>query len=134
MPADIFLPAIGHAISGATGTAISTTATYPLDLVNTRLKVQGQLRKDGAISPEEQYEGVLDAFSKIYHREDGFKSFYAGLGSDVAKSVIVRRATLFFFSYPFFLLSPDCVTCVWGLRSDFALPSVNEGEKQIGTG
>lgn len=87
MPADQFLPAIGHAISGATGTAISTTATYPLDLVNTRLKVQRQLRKDGTISPSEQYAGILDAVSRIYEREGGLGAFYAGLGSDVFKGV-----------------------------------------------
>lgn len=89
MPADKFLPAIGHALSGSTGTAISTTITYPLDLVNTRLKVQGQLRKDGAILPSEEYQGLADAFSKIYAREGGLQAFYAGLGSDVAKSVAV---------------------------------------------
>lgn len=89
MPADKFLPAIGHAISGATGTAISTTTTYPLDLVNTRLKVQGQLRKDRDISPSEQYKGVADAFAKIYEREGGIRTFYTGLGSDIVKSVAV---------------------------------------------
>lgn len=90
MPADKFLPAIGHAVSGATGTAVSTTATYPLDLVNTRLKVQRQLHKDGALAPSEQYGGVADAFAKIHAREGGVRAFYAGLGSDVAKSVAVR--------------------------------------------
>lgn len=89
MPADKFLPAIGHAVSGATGTAISTTITYPLDLVNTRLKVQRQLREDGAISPSEQYRGLADAFTKILEREGGLGAFYPGLGSDVAKSVAV---------------------------------------------
>lgn len=89
MPADKFLPAIGHAVSGATGTAISTTITYPLDLVNTRLKVQRQLQQDGTISPSEQYHGLSDAFSKIFEREGGLRAFYAGLGSDVAKSVAV---------------------------------------------
>lgn len=97
MPADKFLPAIGHAISGATSTAISTTTTYPLDLVNTKLKVQRQLYKDGAISPSEQYQGTYDAFSKIYERAGGIKAFYAGLGSDVAKSVAVRSPYLSFF-------------------------------------
>lgn len=92
MPADQFLPAIGHAVSGATGTAISTTITYPLDLVNTRLKVQRQLQKDGAVSPSEQYHGLADAFSKIFEREGGLRAFYAGLGSDVAKSVAVCLA------------------------------------------
>lgn len=106
MPADKFLPAIGHAVSGATGTAISTTATYPLDLVNTRLKVQRQFQKDGSLSPSEQYQGVSHAFSKIYEREGGFKAFYAGLGSDVAKSVAVR---------PTITTSPPCVSiCLEG--------------------
>lgn len=89
MPADKFLPAIGHAVSGSLGTAISTTATYPLDLVNTRRKVQRQFRIDGTISPSEQYQGLLDAFRKIFDREGGLRAFYAGLGSDVAKSVAV---------------------------------------------
>ncbi|CAN8097075.1 unnamed protein product [Discula destructiva] len=100
MPADKFLPAIGHAVSGATGTAISTTITYPLDLVNTRLKVQGQLRKDGAILPSEEYQGLADAFSKIFEREGGLRAFYQGLGSDVAKSV--ADSFLFFLFYTWF--------------------------------
>ncbi|KAL1880631.1 hypothetical protein Daus18300_001242 [Diaporthe australafricana] len=100
MPADQFLPAIGHAISGATGTAISTTATYPLDLINTRLKVQRQLRKDGAISPSEQYAGISDAVSRIYEREGGLSAFYAGLGSDVFKGV--ADSFLFFLFYNWF--------------------------------
>ncbi|KAJ4391579.1 hypothetical protein N0V93_005198 [Gnomoniopsis smithogilvyi] len=100
MPADKFLPAIGHAVSGATGTAISTTITYPLDLVNTRLKVQRQFYQDGAISPSEQYSGLADAFSKIFEREGGLRAFYAGLGSDVAKSV--ADSFLFFLFYTWF--------------------------------
>ncbi|KAI3400973.1 hypothetical protein diail_1181 [Diaporthe ilicicola] len=100
MPADQFLPAIGHAISGATGTAISTTATYPLDLVNTRLKVQRQLRKDGAISPSEQYAGITDAISRIYEREGGLGALYAGLGSDIFKGV--ADSFLFFLFYNWF--------------------------------
>lgn len=100
MPADKFLPAIGHAVSGATGTAISTTATYPLDLVNTRLKVQRQLRKDGTISPSEQYAGITDAISRIYEREGGLGAFYAGLGSDIFKGV--ADSFLFFLFYNWF--------------------------------
>lgn len=100
MPADKFLPALGHAISGGGGTAISTTITYPLDLINTRLKVQRQLRKDGTISPSEQYAGILDAFTKIRDREGGLGAFYAGLGSDVAKSVV--DSFLFFLFYTWF--------------------------------
>ena len=34
------MPAAGHALAGAVGSAIANLATYPLDVVSTRLKVQ----------------------------------------------------------------------------------------------
>ncbi|KAM7193278.1 Mitochondrial carrier domain containing protein [Naviculisporaceae sp. PSN 640] len=94
------LPSIGHATSGAGGTVVSTLATYPLDLVNTRLKAQRQLRADGTISEEDAYAGVLDAFVTIYNREGGVGAFFAGLGSDLAKSA--ADSFLFFLFYTWF--------------------------------
>ncbi|KAK4458422.1 mitochondrial carrier domain-containing protein [Cladorrhinum samala] len=94
------LPSIGHAASGATGTIISTLLTYPLDLVNTRLKVQRQLRSDGAIRPEDEYDSVLDAFVTIYNKEGGASAFFAGLGADLAKSA--ADSFLFFLFYTWF--------------------------------
>lgn len=91
------LPALGHAASGAAGTALSTLATYPLDLVNTRLKVQRQLRLDGSIQPADTYRGVLDAFHAIYTREGGAPAFFAGLGADLAKAA--ADSFLFFAFY-----------------------------------
>ncbi|KAK3295674.1 mitochondrial carrier domain-containing protein [Chaetomium fimeti] len=94
------LPALGHAASGATGTIVSTVTTYPLDLVNTRLKVQRQLRLDGSIQADDTYKGVLDAFRTIYTREGGAQAFFAGLGADVAKSA--ADSFLFFLFYTWF--------------------------------
>ncbi|KAK3495158.1 mitochondrial carrier domain-containing protein [Neurospora hispaniola] len=94
------LPSLGHAASGAGGTIISTLTTYPLDLVNTRLKVQRQLRADGAIGPEDGYQGVWDAFQAIYEREGGLKAFFAGLGPDLGKSA--ADSFLFFLFYTWF--------------------------------
>ncbi|KAH6624602.1 mitochondrial carrier domain-containing protein [Chaetomium sp. MPI-SDFR-AT-0129] len=88
------LPALGHAASGAAGTVVSTAATYPLDLVNTRLKVQRQLARDGSMDAADAYEGVLDAFAAIYAREGGAKAFFAGLGADAAKSAWFRARRL----------------------------------------
>ncbi|OAA54427.1 peroxisomal adenine nucleotide transporter 1 [Cordyceps fumosorosea ARSEF 2679] len=84
------LEALGHAISGSFGTATSTAALAPLDLVTTRLKVQRQL------DDHTQYAGVLDAFRSIL-REEGVAAFYSGLGTDVAKSII--DSFLFFGFY-----------------------------------
>ncbi|KAH6849989.1 mitochondrial carrier domain-containing protein [Chaetomium sp. MPI-CAGE-AT-0009] len=94
------LPALGHAASGATGTIISTAATYPLDLVNTRFKVQRQLQLDGSIRPGDTYTGLADAFRTIYTREGGARAFFAGLGADVAKSA--ADSFLFFLFYTWF--------------------------------
>ncbi|KAK4135292.1 mitochondrial carrier [Trichocladium antarcticum] len=95
--ASSLLPSIGHAAAGAGGTVISTLATYPLDLVNTRLKVQRQLRLDGSIRDEDAYGGVRDAFANIYANEGGVGAFFAGLGADLGKSA--ADSFLFFLFY-----------------------------------
>ncbi|KFY04712.1 hypothetical protein V491_09275, partial [Pseudogymnoascus sp. VKM F-3775] len=64
------LPALGHAISGSTGTAISNLATYPLDLIIKRLQVQRiQQSTSTNSSSEDTYDGILDAAEKIYARD-----------------------------------------------------------------
>ncbi|KAI6357570.1 hypothetical protein MCOR25_007614 [Pyricularia grisea] len=100
MPSQNFLLAISHAVSGSVGTATSTAATYPLDLVNTRLKVQRQLARDGTIPPGETYDGPIDALKAVWRREGGLAGLYAGLGSDLAKSV--ADSFLFFLFYNWF--------------------------------
>ncbi|OIW33216.1 mitochondrial carrier [Coniochaeta ligniaria NRRL 30616] len=94
MSSPSLLPSLAHALSGSTGTAISTLATYPLDLVNTRLKVQRQL------SSSQSYNGILDAFRKIYAAEGGASAFFTGLRTDIAKSAI--DSFLFFLFYNWF--------------------------------
>ncbi|TLS29798.1 hypothetical protein PpBr36_00335 [Pyricularia pennisetigena] len=100
MPSQNFLLAISHAVSGSVGTATSTAATYPLDLVNTRIKVQRQLARDGTIPPDETYDGPIDALKAVWRREGGLAGLYAGLGSDLAKSV--ADSFLFFLFYNWF--------------------------------
>ncbi|KAK0646254.1 mitochondrial carrier domain-containing protein [Cercophora newfieldiana] len=94
------LPSLGHAASGAGGTVVSTLVIYPLDLVNTRLKVQRQLRADGTIRECDAYGGILDAFRAIYSKEGGISAFFVGLGPDVAKSA--ADSFLFFLFYTWF--------------------------------
>jgi hypothetical protein len=90
------LPALGHAMSGAAGTAISKLITYPLDLVITRLQAQRQLKRDGKHA---HYTGILDAIETIYEREGGFGAFYSGLGPDIVKGV--ADSFLFFLAYSY---------------------------------
>jgi hypothetical protein len=90
------LPALGHATSGALGTAISKFVTYPLDVVITRLQVQRQLQHNGE---RPHYDGLLDAIEKIYEREGGLKAFYSGVLQETFKGV--ADSFLFFLAYSY---------------------------------
>ncbi|KAF1357635.1 mitochondrial carrier [Lizonia empirigonia] len=90
------LPALGHATSGALGTAVSKLITYPLDLVVTRLQVQKQLQGE---NERPRYDGILDAIEKIYEREGGLSAFYNGVPHEVFKGV--TDSFLFFFAYSY---------------------------------
>lgn len=93
MALDAALNALGHASSGSAGTAISTAALYPLDLITTRLKAQRQLS-----SKETHYNGVVDAFGDIVKRE-GAGALYSGLGTDIGKSVVDSFLFFGFYNY-----------------------------------
>ncbi|KAF2625790.1 mitochondrial carrier [Macroventuria anomochaeta] len=90
------LPALGHATSGALGTAVSKLITYPLDLVVTRLQVQKQLQGE---NERPRYNGILDAIEKIYEREGGLSAFYNGMPHEVFKGV--TDSFLFFLAYSY---------------------------------
>ncbi|KAH6890315.1 mitochondrial carrier domain-containing protein [Thelonectria olida] len=88
------LNALGHAVSGSCGTAISTATLYPLDLITTRLKAQRKL-DDSSV----RYDGVIAAFKGITSREGGIGALYNGLGVDVAKSVVDSFLFFGFYNY-----------------------------------
>ena len=93
MPSNQALNALGHAVSGSVGTAISTATLYPLDLVTTRLKAQ---RKS---HDKAHYDGIIAAFKGIVSREGGVGALYNGLGEDVAKSVVDSFLFFGFYNY-----------------------------------
>lgn len=93
------LPALGHAIAGSTGAAISNIVTYPLALIVTRLQIQRSLRKENSSSVDEGYRSIQDAAKKIYEHEGGLAGFYVGIGSDTAKTI--ADSFLFFLAYNF---------------------------------
>ncbi len=93
------MPALGHALAGSTGAAISNVCTYPLSLIITRLQIQRQLRRDAVSSHSEEYKSIQDAAQKIYNGEGGLSAFYAGLVSDTSKTI--ADSFLFFLAYNF---------------------------------
>jgi len=93
------LPALGHALAGSTGTAISNLAIYPLDLIITRLQVQRQLRKSSSTPDEGEYKGVIDAFQQIYNNEGGLAALYTGVLQDTGKSIADSFLFFLFYNY-----------------------------------
>ncbi len=93
------LPALGHALAGSTGAAISNICTYPLDLIITRLQIQRQLRKDSRSPHEGEYKDISDAAGKIYTQEGGLSGFYTGVVEDTAKTI--ADSFFFFLAYNF---------------------------------
>lgn len=93
------LPALGHALAGSTGTAISNLCIYPLDLIITRLQVQRQLRKSSTTPDNGEYKGVLDAADQIYNREGGISAFYTGIVQDTGKSIADSFLFFLFYNY-----------------------------------
>lgn len=93
------LPALGHAIAGSTGGAISNVCTYPLALIITRLQIQRQLRKNVNTPHSEEYKSIRDAAQSIYTREGGLNGFYIGVVSDTSKTI--ADSFLFFLVYNF---------------------------------
>lgn len=91
------MPALGHAISGSLGSAISNVITYPLSLVITRLQVQKQFKSESG--SDDDYKSIIDAIEQIYAKEGGVPAFYAGCLQDTAKSM--ADSFLFFLAYNF---------------------------------
>jgi hypothetical protein len=113
------LPALGHAVSGAAGTAISKLLTYPLDLVITRLQAQKQFHSD---DENADYKGILDAVEKIYNNEGGISAFYSGVLEETLKGV--TDSFLFFLAYSY--IRQRRLTSQ-GLRSLSALEEIGVG-------
>jgi hypothetical protein len=93
------LPALGHAVSGAAGSAISNVITYPLALVITRLQTQHRFKSSGGKPNADDYKDVIDAARRIYAEEGGISAFYAGCLQDTLKTM--ADSFLFILAYNF---------------------------------
>ena len=92
------LPALGHALAGSTGAAISSISTYPLSLIITRLQTQRQLRQCKSHEPSADYTSIQNAVQRIYTQE-GVQGLYTGLIPDTVKTM--ADSFLFFLAYNF---------------------------------
>lgn len=96
------LPALGNALAGAIGAAISNVATYPLSLIVARLQSSKQKQtndetKEG--ESEAESPSIISIARKIV-ADGGAGSLYSGVSQDTAKTV--ADSFLFFLAYTFF--------------------------------
>ncbi|EEA22496.1 hypothetical protein TMatcc_001344 [Talaromyces marneffei ATCC 18224] len=98
------LPALGHAVAGAAGSAVSNIATYPLKLIVTRLQMQRLAARKRELTSDSKetnkptgYASVQDAAQKIYVTEGGIRGFFTGVGDDTWKTI--ADSFLFFLAY-----------------------------------
>lgn len=69
-------------MAGSLAGMVATIATYPTDVIKTRLIVQNRL--------EPSYEGILHAFYKIYHQE-GLLALYRGVSPAILGKIILGK-------------------------------------------
>lgn len=91
LPSDI--PAVASAFSGALGGTIATLIVYPVDLVTTRMQIQGK------VPGGKKYKHLFDAFKQIYE-EEGLGAFYKG----ATQSSLAVMISAFFYFYAYDIL------------------------------
>lgn len=95
----LFTDELGHIshwraiTAGSLAGMVATVATYPTDVIKTRLIVQNRL--------EPSYEGILHAFYKIYHQE-GLLALYRGVSPAILGKIMLgkeKKITLLHMNY-----------------------------------
>ena len=92
------LPALGHAVAGSTGSAISNVSTYPLALIVTRLQVQKQLQNAAGSGKSKESSSFAELARHTYEKE-GINGLFVGVQSDTFKTI--ADSFLFFLVYNF---------------------------------
>lgn len=86
----------------------ASTATYPHEVLRTRLQTQQRhtpgmnpvtiTSSDGMIPSRAKYQGLLRMFNVILH-EEGWRAFYAGIGTNLFRAVPAAMTTMLSYEY-----------------------------------
>ena len=77
-------------MAGSSAGVTSVLATYPLDMVRTRIAFQ--------VTGEHKYQNVFHAFGSIYKHEGGFKAFYSGISATIVGMIPYAGVAFYTFN------------------------------------
>jgi solute carrier family 25 (mitochondrial folate transporter), member 32 len=75
----------------------ASTATYPHEVVRTRFQTQQMASSDGMPTPA-RYRGIINT-CKLILREEGWRAFYAGIGTNLVRAVPAAMTTMLTYEY-----------------------------------
>jgi solute carrier family 25 folate transporter 32 len=78
----------------------ASSATYPHEVLRTRLQTQ-QMNRSGEGDLYPRYRGIIHSAKTVY-KEEGWKAFYAGMGTNMIRAVPASAMTL---------LTYECMMC-----------------------
>jgi len=78
------LNALQRLVCGACAGITSVTATYPLDIVRTRLSIQSASFARRGMDPEQKLPGMMATLVQMYRTEGGFLALYRGIVPTIA--------------------------------------------------
>lgn len=82
---------LGILLSSGMSKVIASTVTYPHEVVRTRNQIQP---KTNSNSQQLKYRGIITT-AKVIYIEEGWRAFYAGLGTNMFRAVPSSAVTLF---------------------------------------
>ncbi|RPB05067.1 mitochondrial carrier [Choiromyces venosus 120613-1] len=86
----------------------ASSATYPHEVLRTRLQTQKITHSDGDTRP--RYRGIIHSAGTVY-REEGWRAFYAGMGTNMLRAVPASAMTLITYESQLSLLVSCSLNC-----------------------
>ncbi|KAF3936629.1 Mitoferrin [Dactylella cylindrospora] len=79
----------------------ASSATYPHEVIRTRMQTQQRVNGEGKLASKPfipRYRGVIHAVKTVY-LEEGWRAFYAGMGTNMVRAVPASAMTLLTYEF-----------------------------------